>query len=79
MRSARKSVRGGAVPGMTASGEVCMKTTVRPVDTSVQETLSARRRRRRRQRVTARQLISRSTRSAIGRTSEEPGTLRRAP
>ena len=42
MWSARKSVRGGAVCGMSTSGAVCMKTTVRPVETSVVETVSAR-------------------------------------
>ena len=30
-----KSVRGGAVCGMSTSGAVCMKTTVRPVEISV--------------------------------------------
>ena len=72
MRSARKSVRGGAASGSSRSGDVCMKTTVRPVDTSVHETVSARSMPRRRQRDTARQLISRCTRSAMGRTSKSP-------
>lgn len=43
MRAARNSVLGGASAGTETSGDVCMKTTVRPVETSVQDTVRARR------------------------------------
>ena len=41
MRSARIIVRGGVRVGSAVRGLVCMKMTVRPVDTSVAETLRA--------------------------------------
>jgi hypothetical protein len=72
MRSARIRVRGGARVGSEVLGPVCMKITVRPVDTSVAETLSALSTPLFSVRVTARQGTSRCTRRAMGETSKMP-------
>ena len=78
MRSARKSVRGGAVAGMTEVRRRLHEDDGAPRRRPrCTRRVSARSCRCRRQRATARQLISRCTRSAIGRTSKRPVPSRR--